>query len=133
MNWEGKGKGDCFEVAANIVGLFNMALITGDAEQAAIKLLTVMDVKQTDIRLVHGWVARPGDGLMHPHAWVEIPEMQLVLDHSNGHKALMHRERYRQLGKVKGTLEYDYEQARKMMVDYATYGPWDETFNEKGE
>ena len=125
--------GDCFETAGNIVAMFDKPGLLLSKERAAIELLTRMDVKQTDLRLVHGWVARPTDGFMHAHGWVEIPEMGLVLDYSNGHTALAQKERYYELGAIDGVKEYDYAEAQQFMVDEATYGPWDKMFNQRKE
>lgn len=118
------GNGDCFEVAGNIVALFDKPYALGDSEKAAIMVLTAMDVSEDDLVLVHGLVRRSTDGFQHVHAWVEIPEMRLAVDFSNGHNTVMPREHYRNLGQAERTFEFTPEQAQRMLLEHETYGPW---------
>lgn len=121
-----KTDGDCFKVAANIVALYDMPLATGDSEREAIKTLNVMGVSSDSLLLVHGLVMRPTDKLQHAHAWVEVPHMHLVVDYSNGHRAIVHKHMYYEAGEIEGEIQYNRIETRRAMVDYETYGPWHE-------
>lgn len=118
--------GDCFVVAGEVVAQFDMPMVCQtDGARAAIQLLELMGVKQTECTLVHGMVTRPGDGHEHTHAWVELDKMNgIVVDFSNGHHALAPHLDYYTAGKIEDTVRYNSVETRRMMVDYATYGPW---------
>ena len=77
-----------------------------------------------DLLLVHVWVTRPTDRFLHEHGWVELPEQRLVIDFSNGHHAIMPTPIYYEAGEIERTTVYTVREARQMMVEHATYGPW---------
>lgn len=72
--------------------------------------------------LCHGTVWHPDVG-WHGHCWIELNE-DVVVDFSNGHRAVLRREVYYRIGKVKDVRRYDAEQARELVLREGTYGPW---------
>ena len=125
--------GDCFEVAANIISMFTMPFLLGDGEKAALIRLNKISLNQSDLLLIHGWVTRPHDQRQHTHAWIEIPKLALVLDYSNGNRALVRKHDYYEIGAVGNTKEYPHQEVRRNLCEYDNYGPWDEMFDELGE
>ena len=98
---------------------------TGDCFEAAIRTMLELLPELTPI-LVHGEATGRGkiEGTQHAHAWVEVGA--LVLDYSNGKDLTIPKELYYGLGKVKNTVRYSPEEARAMMVEKGTFGPWDD-------
>ena len=123
----GEINGDCFVVAAEIVSLFDMpAAASAESARAAIKLLRMMGVGKSEVRLCHGEVTRPTDQRVHTHAWVELMEMNdIVVDFSNGHAHMIPKETYYKAGKIKNRKDYEHRKAREMLVNHETYGPWE--------
>ena len=70
--------------------------------------------------LCHGTVWHPGVG-WHGHCWIELTE-DVVMDFSNGHHAVLRRETYYEVGKVKDIKRYNAEEARELMLHEGTYG-----------
>lgn len=124
------GDGNCFEVAAGIVALFDSPFAVGDGERDAITVLAAMQLTELDLLLTHAMVRRPSDGLMHPHAWVEIPTEQLVVDFSNGHRSIMQQKMYYELGHVENVTHFTASEAKHNLLEHGTYGPWE---NDDGE
>ena len=122
--------GDCFEVAANIVSVYNMQYAaTTAASSAGIEVLKAMDVEEDELMLVHGWVTRPTDGRRHEHGWVEMILHELVVDFSNGHHSIIPKELYYRAGCIDEDelVTYTEAQAKRMMVEHETYGPWEKS------
>jgi len=119
------GDGDCFEVAASVLALFDKPYALDDGAKDAQKILATMDLLATDLLLVHGKVTRPSDGFQHDHAWVEIPEQMLVVDFSNGLRCIAHKFHYYEMGCIDGTVEYTCSETTKNLLEHETYGPWE--------
>ena len=94
--------GDCYEQALNY---FNL----------------------NDCTLVHGLVDGQGplEGITYNHAWCEnngtIIDMTLAPEVQ---KALP-VDLYYSIGNIKTTYKYDRQSANEKMVEYGTYGPWE--------
>ena len=94
--------------------------------------------------LVHGEVGGQGplEGVRYGHAWVE--DGDTVIDNSNGRDIRMPKMLYYMLGKLgqpdmekwgkspdaidtsnANLHRYEWESARKKILDYAHWGPWD--------
>ena len=111
--------GNCFSVAAKIVGGFTWAL--GDLD--ATKGVEVLEeYGAEDPKLVHGTVTRANDGREHEHAWVEAGD--LVFDFSNGLDVVLSASAYHDLGKIKNTKAYTKEEARDALLTIGHFGPW---------
>ena len=80
--------------------------------------------------LCHGTVWHPDVG-WHGHSWIELNE-DVVIDISNGHHAVLRREVYYEIGKVKDVKKYDVERAIELMLEKGTYGPWDTSSDNTG-
>ena len=76
-----------------------------------------------DWRLCHGTVYHPEAG-WHGHCWIEIADGKIVIDSSNGHNATVRSGGYYRVGKVKDVKRYTAEEARRMVLQEGTYGPW---------
>lgn len=101
----------------------------GNCYESALHLM--MDFYQKglkDIKLVHGIVTGQGalEGIEYGHAWVELNSM--VFDSSNGRDLVLPKKQYYDIGKIKITRKYNYDDMLKMMDKYGTYGPWDKVF-----
>lgn len=102
--------GDCYEAAGNYI--IENSILGG----------------KRGLILVHGEVAGQGplEGIQFGHAWVL--DGNRVIDNSNGRKLRMSKAEYYAIGKIyliNNYIEYTAEQARKKMVQYETYGPWE--------
>ena len=81
-----------------------------------------------DLILVHGEVGGQGalEGLTYGHAWVL--SRGLVIDKSNGRDLEMPQPIYYAIGQINyidNTIEYTWEEARKKILEYKHWGPWD--------
>ena len=101
----------------------------GDCYQAAGKYM--MDrcmIGSCDIILVHGEVMGQGNlsGITYGHAW--ILDGGTVIDVSNGRNLQLAQRVYYALGQIDniGNIhEYTWEEARRLIVDFEHWGPWD--------
>jgi len=103
--------GDCYEVAAQYI--IEHALFPGDKKS---------------LWLVHGEVAgqEPLEGTNFGHAWVL--DGNKVIDNSSGGSVIMPKKQYYEMGKIdeiNNVHVYNPEQARRMLLKYKTYGPWE--------
>ena len=110
------GNGDCFEVAALVLALYDKAWAVDGNAREAIDTLKALKVGKLDLLLVHGWVTRPTDQHKHVHGWVEIPDMRLVLDYGNGLNILMPKPVYYDKGKITDTVSYSAAQTTRMLI-----------------
>ena len=104
--------GDCFEAAGKYV-MDKCGFGSADGCQ---------------LILVHGEVAGQGplEGVTFGHAWVL--DSGTVIDRSNGRNVQMPQPVYYALGRVDNignTVEYTWEEARKNILLYEHWGPWD--------
>ncbi len=77
------------------------------------------------VRVVHGEVH--GDGVpRHFHAWVEFSQwhMDMARDVSNGHDVTIFAAAYHRIGKVTQAHAYTVAEARALVVEHGTWGPW---------
>ena len=72
--------------------------------------------------LCHGIAWHPLTG-WHGHCWIELNE-DVVMDFSNKHQAVLRRERYYKIGKVKNVKRYTASEARELMLKTHSFGPW---------
>lgn len=109
------GKGDCYEVAASITLSAISRVFRGkySLEPGAQPMLVHGTVVPL---LIHG-VPR------HGHAWVEVDGK--CIDYGNGHEVKMDRMTYYLLGCVQDVVRYTPEQARRKVLEYEHYGPWE--------
>ncbi len=93
----------------------------GDCYVVALRF--VLDHGQ-DFKLCHGSVIGTGpvEGIPFGHAWVEINDM--VIDQANGNSMMLPKDIYYQAGNVKDVARYTISEARRMMIQHETYGPW---------
>ena len=123
-----KKDGDCFKVAASIVALFDCQFALTKSEFAATELVRAIGREEYNVYLTHGWVTRPTDGVRHEHAWVEIPDVRLVIDYSNGLEVMTPIAHYYKAGKVNPACikQYGYDETRQLLVKHEHYGPWED-------
>jgi hypothetical protein len=102
----------------------------GDCYEAAGKYMMdeCMFGDDCNLILVHGEVAGQGalDGVTFGHAWVL--DGGTVIDQSNNRNLQLPRVLYYSLGQIDNignTHEYSWEQARKIIMEYGHWGPWD--------
>lgn len=97
------------------------------------------------VRLCHGTVIRPSDGVRHTHAWIEhtttedvpvnddwlpgdvrtVPvTMTVVVDQANGNNVMMSAAAYYKLGRVHDVTRYTKSEAMRIAVSVGHYGPW---------
>ncbi len=81
-----------------------------------------------DLILVHGEVAGQGalEGMTYGHAWVLGNGM--VIDKANGRDLEIPQPLYYAIGQINyigNTIEYTWEEARKKILEYGHWGPWD--------
>ncbi len=98
----------------------------GDCYQVAGRMImdnTVLD----DMMLVHGEVAGQGklNGQRLGHAWIEIGDGDVAVDHSNGNNIIMRTEQYYKIGKITKIRKYTKEQAMINMLKYKHFGEWE--------
>ncbi|KKL11786.1 hypothetical protein LCGC14_2542270, partial [marine sediment metagenome] len=98
----------------------------GDCYQVGCEAMLDAAIDETfkeDWILCHGTVWHPAVG-WHGHCWIEIAHGHIVVDGSNGHNATVMREGYYRAGKIKNVTRYTREEARRMVLNERTYGPW---------
>jgi len=102
----------------------------GDCYEAAGKYMMDKCVFGDDCNLVlvHGEVAGQGalEGVTFGHAWVL--DGGTAIDRSNGGNLQLPQAIYYAVGQIDrigNTHEYTWEQARKMIIEYEHWGPWD--------
>jgi len=80
---------------------------------------------EKDLLLVHGEVTGQGaiEGILYGHAWIE--KGGLVIDKSNGRDLQLPKELYYALGRIEKTFKYNCEEARKKILQYKHWGPWE--------
>ena len=107
----------------------NLSAARGDCYEAAAKLMTdICMFGSCDLVLVHGEVMGQGplDGITYGHAWVLDGNM--VVDRSNGGNVILPQPVYYSVGKIdeiNNTHTYTWSEARKKLVEFEHYGPWD--------
>lgn len=102
---------------------------TGDCYEAAGKYM--MDncmMGGCNLILVHGEVQGQGhlDGVTYGHAWVL--DGGTVIDVSNGRNLQLPQEIYYAIGQIDNignVHEYTWEEARRLIVDFEHWGPWE--------
>jgi len=99
-------RGDCMETAGRLIMDFGFL-----AERPGAKLIHA---------IVEG--QGPLAGRRFVHAWVEAGGM--AIDRSGGRDIELPALLYRLIGNVEQVHEYTPEQAREMMVETGTFGPW---------
>jgi hypothetical protein len=104
----------------------------GDCYEAAGKFISerLLDGDRIRFLLVHGEVRGQGPlmGVNFGHAWVIDKTSDSVIDRSNGRNLVMPRFIYYAIGGVEeiGNFhEYTAEEARNMLLETGSYGPWD--------
>ena len=103
-------QGDCYEAALNFIMdrcMFNSAC---------------------PLKLVHAEVTGQGplEGVNYGHAFVL--DGNTVIDPSNGRMLELPKETYYDIGQIDkndNTIVYDWPAAKKRMVEFEHYGPWD--------
>ena len=106
------GGGDCYEAAGKFM-MMECQLGGSDCDSLV---------------LVHGEVMGQGQlgGITFGHAWVEKDGM--VIDKSNGRNLQLPTHLYYALGQIErigNVHHYPWEEARKKILDYEHWGPWD--------
>jgi len=102
----------------------------GDCYQAAFQLIMDRAIfgDASCLTLVHGVVTGQGPikGVKYGHAWVEDNSgpIAIVIDASNDNYVEMPAYAYYRLGKIKQTIRYTWEEARKEAQEHEHYGPW---------
>ena len=85
-----------------------------------------------DLYLCHGIVSGQGPltGIRFAHAWNET-QTGHVIDQSNGNDVCMPRDAYYALGQIDSdeVRYYNFDEMAMNVVEYETYGPWDELFD----
>ena len=66
-------------------------------------------------------------GRQFAHAWLEEPESGMVWDTEA--MRVLPVDVYYAIGKIEYVVKYDYNEAKKMMLETGTYGPWDDAIN----
>lgn len=104
----------------------------GDCYEAAVSFVMEQCLfgSKCPYSIVHAEVAGQGpiEGTNFGHAYVVDTRSDLVIDRSNGRNVTMPRAAYEALGKIieiGNRREYAWREARKKMVEYEHYGPWD--------
>ena len=117
----------------------------GDCYEASGKYIMDECLTDCDLILVHGEVSGQGElaGVRYGHAWVE--DGDTVIDKSNGRDLQMPKILYYTIGQIAGVdmskwgqpefgsdvftegnlHKYTWDQARKKILDYGHWGPWD--------
>ena len=106
-----KANGDCYEAA----GRFMMDQCTFGSS--------------CDLRLVHGEVMGQGpvEGITFGHAWI-LDDRGMVIDKSNGRDVMLPESIYYKAGQIDSidnVIEYSWDEARKKILEYGHWGPWD--------
>lgn len=101
--------GDCFETAGRYV--MDHTFLNKEENK--------------NIFLVHGEVTGQGaiKGVKYGHAWVE--ENGMVIDNSNKRNIKIPKELYYAIGNITNTIKYTPEEARKKMLQFKHWRPWD--------
>ena len=103
--------GDCYEAAANAL------LVSGFASG--------VDLPDEAV-LVHGRPTLTREPFEeYGHAWLELGDV--VFEVANGRDIFVRRERYYEVGRIdpEQCLRYTKEQARKFVLYFCHYGPWE--------
>ena len=114
-----KKTGDCYEAAAKII----------IAHLSPLAPNPLGERKLSKPILVHAEVSGQGplEGVRYGHAWVE--NGQTVFDYSNGGSLRMPKSLYYRIGEdqIVEPKYYTYtpEEARRMLLRFKTYGPWE--------
>lgn len=123
--FKGKGKGDCFQISANLLIDYEYS---PEWAKEKYKLPPFAFIGKPV--LVHGEVSGKGklSGIRFSHAWVE--DDHFVYDFSLGKKAILPKELYYRLGEVdkhspNKYRRYNAEEAQQRMEDTGIYGHWD--------
>ena len=104
--------GDCYEAAVNFI------------------MSKCMFGPSCPFSIVHAEVAGQGplEGTSFGHAYVVDTRNGVAIDTSNGRNVMLPRQAYEAMGKIDDIgnyHEYTWREARKKMIDYEHYGPWD--------
>ncbi len=104
-----KATGDCFEVAGKLI---TNSLMFGAKE---------------NLVLVHAVIVGQGPihGVHHVHAWVENLDSSTAIDKSNGKDLEVDSGLFRAMAKVQREKTYTQEEARRMILEHETWGPWE--------
>jgi|TARA_R110000824_G_scaffold181438_3_gene362204 hypothetical protein len=104
----------------------------GDCYEAAIKFIMSKCMFGPDcpFSIVHAEVSGQGplEGVSFGHAYVVDKRNNIVIDTSNGRNVMLGRAAYESMGKIDkigNYHEYAWHEARKKIIDYEHYGPWD--------
>lgn len=101
----------------------------GDCYEAAGRYIIDHSIASgSDLVLVHGEVAGQGqlNGVNFGHAW--ILDGDTVIDKSNGRNLVLPKIVYYALGgidRINNFHEYTWEEARRYIMLYEHWGPWD--------
>lgn len=103
----------------------------GDCFQVAAKTVTIYEMQYPTAVLVHGEpLGTDGEALgkRFPHAWVEFTDKgeTFVVDKSNGNDVLMLAEHYYAIGNIESAnvKRYSRTEVLAMMLKHEHYGPW---------
>lgn len=110
--------GDCYVVALN--------LVLGFSEIDC-------PFESGDLLLCHGTATGTGNGIKgrkFGHAWCEfVGDVEtLVIDYSNGNRAVLPKPLYYKVGQVCDVSRYTLDEVRRMMIEHKHYGPWEGEF-----
>jgi len=87
------------------------------------------DYMQSDhsATLVHGLVTGQGpiDGIIYNHAWCEKSGKIIDLTLPKQAQKSLPIEFYYEIGHIKTTYKYNFDEMVKKMDEYGTYGPWE--------
>lgn len=83
-----------------------------------------------EFKLVHGLptgtsghAAKAGQ---YPHAWIEVNFGETPYCFDLVAEQLVRKEDYYRIGQIKYAIKYTRDEAKAMMVEHGTYGPWDQ-------
>ena len=102
---------------------------TGDCYEAAAQyMMSRCMMGECNLVLLHGEVMGQGhlEGTTFGHAWVL--DGGNVVDKSNGRDLQLPQQLYYAIGQIDNignVHEYTWEEARRMLVDFEHYGPWE--------
>lgn len=123
--------GDCYEAALE----FLMQSCLGPRWELEI-FNEDIDLEDCPLRLVHAEVVGQGrlDGVRYGHAFVLDPEKRMVHERAMGRELVIPQQYYYQLGQIDDSpeaqealkyIEYDAEEALRMLREFKHYGPWE--------
>jgi hypothetical protein len=108
--------GDCSKVTFDIITLYS------EHRELFHPELHIFLGNFGEVKLANG-VVWHDETKWHVHAWIE--DDVFCYDFSNGNKAIIQKERYYRIGKVKDVRLYTAEEAIKKGLDTGVAGFWD--------